>query len=91
MMGGLDRNQQCVISEGATVPILEGGNITGTLVGGRWRAGADTKQHSTPLALAGETIAKTIAPRAIKNVRSLRIVVSMTFGPERPDAAKGDR
>jgi len=28
---------------------------------------------------------------AIKNVRSLRIAVSMTSGPERPDAAKGDR
>jgi len=34
--------------------------------------------------------AKTIAPRAIKNVRSLRIVVSMTSGPERPDADKGE-
>lgn len=46
---------------------------------------------STPLALTGATTAKTIAPRAIKNVRSLRMAVSMTSGPERPDAAKGDR
>jgi hypothetical protein len=30
-------------------------------------------------------------PRAIKKVRSLRIVISMAFSPERPDAAKSDR
>jgi hypothetical protein len=32
-----------------------------------------------------------IAARAIKNVRNLRIEVSMASGPERPDAARGDR
>jgi hypothetical protein len=31
--------------------------------------------------------ARATAARAIKNLRSLRIVGSMTSGPERPDAA----
>jgi hypothetical protein len=30
-------------------------------------------------------------PMIAKSVRSLRIEVSMTSGPERPDAAKGDQ
>jgi hypothetical protein len=39
----------------------------------------------------GAMNAKEIEASAIQSVRSLRIVVSMTSGPERPDAAKGDQ
>jgi hypothetical protein len=36
-------------------------------------------------------IAESASGMAVKNVTSLRIVVSTASGPERPDAAKGDR
>jgi hypothetical protein len=40
---------------------------------------------------AGEHTPKAIAPGAIKNVRSFRIVVYMAPGPERPDAARSNQ
>jgi hypothetical protein len=40
---------------------------------------------------ASDQTPQVIAARPARNVRSLRIEVSMTSGPERPDAEKGDQ
>ena len=51
----------------------------------------ESKLYLIVSADAGEYTANAAAARAIKNVRSLRKAVSMTSGPERPDADEGDR
>jgi hypothetical protein len=53
--------------------------------------GTMTVTNSPADTVTSETFTSSIAASAIQSVRSLRIVVSMTSGPERPDAAKGDQ